>query len=138
MAAYISLPTYLNTIDARYRLVGQKCRACGHIRFPPKPACGQCGATDFQGVQLSGQGEVHTFTIIASGAAPTEFDDLQNMTGEFAVALVKLEEGPVVVGQMTDCDPHQVEVGMKVVAVIRRLYEQEGVIRYGYKFKPVR
>ena len=134
--AYISLPSYLNTIAARYRLMGQKCKACGHIGFPPKLACGQCGAGDLEDFKLSGQGEVYTFTIIARGAAPTEFDDLQTMTGEFAVALVKLMEGPLVVGQMTDCDPHQVEVGTKVVAVTRRLYEQDGVIRYGYKFKP--
>jgi uncharacterized OB-fold protein len=38
-------------------------------------------------------------------------------------------------GQMTDCDPHRLEIGMAVRATIRRLYEQEGVIRYGYKFK---
>ena len=58
------------------------------------------------------------------------------MTGEFAVALIRLAEGPLIVGQMTDCDPHQLEIGTPVTMVTRRLYEQDGVLRYGYKFKP--
>jgi len=28
-------------------------------------------------------------------------------------------------------------IGMKVRAVIRRLYDQEGILRYGTKFEPV-
>jgi uncharacterized OB-fold protein len=38
---------------------------------------------------------------------------------------------------MTYCEPKDLKIGQKVRAVIRALYEQEGVIRYSYKFTPI-
>jgi len=57
----------------------------------------------------------------------------------YTVALVKLEEGPVVTAQLTDVDPEDVEIGMPVEMVTRRLTEEgeEGLILYGYKFRPI-
>ena len=139
MTSYISLPAYLNTIDQRYRLVGKKCKTCGTINFPPRMMCIECGGRDFEDIKLSGRGKIHTFTVISRGSAPSEFDDQQNMTGEFAVAVIELEEGPRVVSQLTyiDTNPEKISIGMEVKVTIRKLYEQEGVIRYGYKFMPV-
>jgi uncharacterized OB-fold protein len=136
MTSYISLPRYLKTIDQRYGLKAGRCRSCGRVAFPPKSACPGCGGKTFDEERLSGRGRIHSYTIISRGGAPTEFDHQQKMTGEFAVALVELEEGPRIMGQMTDCDPHRTEIGMEVKATLRKLYEQEGVIRYGYKFRP--
>ena len=39
--------------------------------------------------------------------------------------------------QITDADPDKIEIGTKVRAVVRRLYDQEGILRYGAKFVPV-
>ena len=101
MGSYISLPSYLNTVEQRYRLVGKRCEKCGTIFFPPRLICLECGHGKMERVKLRGGGTILTYTVIAKGGAPTEFDDLQNMTGEYAVALVKLEEGPTITGQMT-------------------------------------
>ena len=38
--------------------------------------------------------------------------------------------------QLTDCDPEMVRIGDSVRAVVRRIYEQEGIGRYGMKFVP--
>jgi uncharacterized OB-fold protein len=38
--------------------------------------------------------------------------------------------------RLADCDPDALEIGMKLRAVVRRLYDQEGVLRYGAKFVP--
>jgi uncharacterized OB-fold protein len=137
MGSYISLPSYLNTVDQRYRLVGKSCEGCGAILFPPRLICLECGQRKMEDIKLSGNGTILTYTVIARGGGPTEFDDLQNMTGDYAVALVELQEGPRVVGQMTYCEPTDLKIGQKVKAVFRVLYEQEGVIRYSYKFQPV-
>lgn len=137
MGSYISLPSYLNTVEQRYRLGGKRCEKCGAIFFPPRLICSECGHKRMQKIKLSGNGTVLTYTVIAKGAGPTEFDDLQNMTGDYAVALVELEEGPTVVGQMAYCDPKDLKIGQKVRAVVRVLYEQEGVVRYSYKFTPI-
>jgi len=57
----------------------------------------------------------------------------------YTVALVKLEEGPIVTAQLTDVDNNEVEIGMKVEMVTRKLREEgsEGQIIYGYKFRPL-
>jgi uncharacterized OB-fold protein len=54
------------------------------------------------------------------------------------VALVKLEEGPMVAAQLTDVDNSKVEIGMPVEMVTRKLREdgKRGMIVYGYKFRP--
>jgi hypothetical protein len=56
----------------------------------------------------------------------------------YTVALVKLEEGPLVTAQLTDVAPNEVEIGMPVEMVTRKLRTQgdEGLIIYGYKFRP--
>jgi len=58
----------------------------------------------------------------------------------YVVALVKLDEGPMVTAQLTDVGAEQVSIGMPVEMVTRRVQSggEEGVISYGYKFrKPI-
>jgi uncharacterized OB-fold protein len=56
----------------------------------------------------------------------------------YTVALVKLEEGPLITAQLTDVANDEVEIGMPVEMVTRKLRTQgeEGLIIYGYKFRP--
>jgi uncharacterized OB-fold protein len=57
----------------------------------------------------------------------------------YVVALVQLEEGPMVTAQLTDVSPDQVTVGMPVEMVTRKVREfgEDGVLLYGYKFRPL-
>ena len=54
------------------------------------------------------------------------------------MALVKLEEGPLLTAQLTDVEPEGVSVGQPVEMVTRKISEDgpEGLIIYGYKFRP--
>jgi hypothetical protein len=56
----------------------------------------------------------------------------------YIVAIIQLEEGPRVTGQLVDCDPSQIKIGMKVQSCFRKIREEgkSGVIHYGYKFMP--
>jgi len=56
----------------------------------------------------------------------------------YTVALVRLEEGPLVTAQLTDVDHKEVKIGMEVEMVTRKLREEgeDGLIIYGYKFRP--
>ena len=134
--AYVSLPAYLGEKKARYRLVGERCTECGRVHFPPREACLACGAQSWVDVPLNRTGTVYAYTIIGKGAAPSEFLEQQVAVGEYATAIVELSEGPRVAAMMTDVDPKQVRIGMPVRAVFRRIYAQEGVTRYGFKFTP--
>ncbi|MBW7884708.1 MAG: OB-fold domain-containing protein, partial [Caldilineaceae bacterium] len=57
----------------------------------------------------------------------------------YTVALIKLDEGPVVTAQLTDVSTDEVHIGMRVEMVTRKLREEgaEGQIIYGYKFRPL-
>jgi uncharacterized OB-fold protein len=58
----------------------------------------------------------------------------------YTVALVKLDEGPMVTAQLTDVDEDSVQIGMPVEMVTRKIRDdgdERGMIVYGYKFRPV-
>ena len=57
----------------------------------------------------------------------------------YVVALVRLEEGPLVTAQVTDVDVDDVQVGMPVESVLRQWSQHgpDGSIVYGFKFRPV-
>jgi uncharacterized OB-fold protein len=127
---------YSASIDQRLRMLAGKCKACKAPAYPQRLVCIECGGTAFDEVKLSGNGTLYTFTVIARGGAPAEFDAQQTLTGVIPVGIVKLDEGPLVVGQLADADISKLEIGSPVRAVVRRLYDQEGIIRYGTKFIP--
>lgn len=138
MGAYLSVPSWMRDTASRYRLVLGECRACGAYTFPPEGACVDCGSVEaFERVEPAGTGEVVAHTVVESGAPP-EFADLVAAEGAIGVVIVELDEGARVPGMLTDCDPREPERGDRVEAVVRRVYEQEGVTRYGAKFRPVR
>jgi len=135
--AHVSVPMYWRTIPQRYKLIGHKCKKCGSVNFPPKGVCKYCNASsEFEEIQLSGRGKVHTFALISAGGAPPEFAEQEKAGGQYPVAIVQLEEGPKVIGQIADADPKAVKIDMPVTTELRKIYTEEGVIRYGFKFVP--
>lgn len=133
--ANVSLPSWQRSLDQRYRLVGGRCPDCGTLVFPPEGACPEChGLVEYDLEELPREGEVVARTVIGRGGAPPEFADQQARDGAFCVAIVDL--GARLPAQVVDCHPETVAVGDRVRAVIRKLYEQEGISRYGVKFVP--
>lgn len=138
MGAYLSVPSWTRLLDSRYRLVAGKCSDCGAYTFPPEGACTGCNAVGtLDKVEPEGTGEVVAHTVIENGAPP-EFSELLDADGAIGVVVVELDEGVRVPGMLTDCDPHDPERGDRVESVVRRIYEQEGITRYGVKFRPER
>ncbi len=118
----------------RYGLVGEVCSHCDAKIFPPRDICPECGQEAKSSFQFSGKGEVYSHTTIYD--PPAGFEEY----APYTVALVKLEEGPIVTAQLTDLAETPVEIGMPVEMVTRRLHQdgdERGVVVYGYKFRPV-
>lgn len=115
----------------RYRLVGERCGECGQAIFPPRDTCPHCAEPAQVPYPLSGRGEVYSYTLMYD--APQGYGSY----APYPVALVKLAEGPMVTAQLTDVRPEEVEIGMPVEMVTRKLTEEgpEGQILYGYKFR---
>ena len=107
------------------------------IGFPPKAACKSCGQLGtLDDFALSGRGRVYSYTVIAGAGAPPEFTAEAACKGSYPVVLVELEEGPRIMAQMIEDPEGGPKIGMPVEAVVRRIYVEEDVIRYGYKFRP--
>lgn len=134
--AYVSIPTYSRSIPQRYALIGAKCKSCLAVNLPRSLNCLKCGGTDFESIKLSGRGTIYSHTTITRGGSPPEFSMQQNLVGSYQVAVIELQEGPRIVAQLADCKPEELKIGLPVEATFRRIYEDEGMIRYGLKFRP--
>lgn len=127
----MDLPRYHRLRPAYYRLEGQLCAACQTAQYPPRARCGSCRGDELASHPLSGRGEVYSYTEMTQ--APDGFPPPHLM------ALVRLEEGILLAAQLTDVDPDEIEIGMPVEMVTRRLREHgpRGYLVYGYKFRPL-
>jgi hypothetical protein len=117
----------------RYQLVGEVCPKCDGKIFPPRDVCPYCADNHPQpAFQFSGRGEVFSHTTVYN--APEGYEE----QAPYTVALVKLEEGPLVTAQLTDVNNDEVKIGLPVEMVTRKIRTQgeEGLIIYGYKFRP--
>ncbi len=117
----------------RYGLVGEVCPHCDAKLFPPRDICPECGEEARTPYKFSGKGEVYSYTTIYE--APQGYEG----TTPYTVAMVKLEEGPLVTAQLTDLGGEPVEIGMPVEMVTRKIKDdgdERGIIVYGYKFRP--
>lgn len=81
---------------------------------------------------FSGLGELFSFTIVQE--PPEGYEEF----APYVVGLVKLDEGPLVLAQLTDIDPSDtLNIGDRVEMVTRKLTTEgtRGMIVYGYKFR---
>jgi len=129
----MSIPRNWRTRQQRYSLRAEVCNECGNTIFPPRDVCPYCAQQKQSWTNLSGRGEVYSYTTMYS--APTAFEEYTPYT----VALVKLAEGPLITAQLTDVETEEISIGMPVEMVTRKLSQdgEEGQILYGYKFRPL-
>jgi uncharacterized OB-fold protein len=129
----MNIPRYWRSESTRYGLVGETCRACGQAIFPPRDICPHCTEVSQDVHPFAGKGQVYSYSTVYD--APAGFTEQQPYT----VALVKLEEGPLVAAQLTDVESEDVRLGMPVEMVTRKIREEgeNGMIVYGYKFRPL-
>ncbi len=116
----------------RYALVGEVCPHCTTKIFPPRDICPDCGEDARDLYQFSGRGEVYSHTTVYQ--APSGHTE----HAPYPVAIVRLEEGPLVTAQLTDIGDQPVEIGTQVEMVTRKLGAdgERGMLVYGYKFRP--
>ncbi|WP_323794399.1 Zn-ribbon domain-containing OB-fold protein [Nocardioides sp.] len=82
----------------------QSCNACDSLRFPPGPACPDCGALDRGHVVASGRGTV--FSYVVHRHPPVPGKELP-----IVLVLVELDEGLRMLGELVDVDADDIEAG---------------------------
>ncbi len=128
----MDIPRYWRLRNQRYRLEGTECIECGQRNFPPRCICPHCKSDSLKSFRFSGRGTVYSFSTIYQ-ALDTFDKDIP-----YSIALVKLDEGPLITTQLADVGPDEIQIGQPVEMVIRKIYEdgENGPIQYGYKFRP--
>jgi uncharacterized OB-fold protein/acyl dehydratase len=95
----------------------QRCAECGELRHPPGPMCPRCHATKRDHVTAQGRGVVHSYVVHHHPPVP-------GLTSPYVVALVELEEGVRMVGNLLGCPPEDAYVGMPVELEFQRMDDE--------------
>jgi uncharacterized OB-fold protein len=85
----------------------QTCNKCGALRHPPGPACPECGALDRGHVVATGTGTV--FSYVVHRHPPVPGKELP-----IVIALIDLDEGVRMVGEVDDVADDEIEIGMRL------------------------
>ncbi len=88
-------------------LAVQRCAAGGGGRHPPGPACPSCGALDRGHVVAAGTGTV--FSYVVHRHPPVPGKELP-----IVIALIDLDEGVRMVGEVIDVGDDEIEIGMRL------------------------
>lgn len=108
------------TIESFYKFVGEgklmaaRCNNCGALHLPPRPACTNCFSKDLKWTAVNNRGKLLTYTIIH--VAPKQFESKV----PYPVAIVKLEDGPRLLGMIRGIEPEGIKVGMELTVAYER------------------
>ena len=109
------------------KLMGTKCGKCGEFSFPPRADCLECMSDEFEWVEVTGLGTLHTFTRIH--AAPTGFEDM----APYTIGIMDLDEGGRLMAWM-DMPEEEVKIGMRLKAV-PKIFEEIPDIKLYYELE---
>lgn len=121
---------YWRIRDRYYRLVGSKCADCGAEFFPPVYRCRKCGSEKISDAEMPKTGKIMTYTQMHEPLPGFEAQ------APLWLAVIQLENGARVLGQVVDSPDESVRTGARVRATVRRVRVdgESGQIVYGYKF----
>ena len=91
-------------------LVLPRCKTCGSLGFPAFDLCNLClDDADPEWIRASGRGSVFSFVVVHQAFHPYFAQHLP-----YAVADIKLAEGPRMISAVLDVVPREICVGMNV------------------------
>ena len=128
---------YLTYLESK-KLMGSKCKKCGEMYAPPRKLCIKCNTADMEWIEFSGKGNLVAFSCIHVGAKFFA-DKGYSMKKPYCFSVIKLEEGPMISGQLVGVDeskPDTINVGMPVKVTFLET-ELKGETRVDLGFEPV-
>lgn len=108
------------------KLLLQHCTKCRHIQFYQQQLCRKCGSEELERKAASGEGTVHSFSVVHRAPGPAFKNDVP-----YAVLLVELAEGPRMISTYTGGSPEEVTFDMKVRLVLEKVSDEITLPRFG-------
>jgi len=93
----------------------QRCAECGHVRYPISTVCPECWSAKYEWTAMSGRGTVQSYIVFERAYHEAWADQVP-----YTVALIELDEGPVLISNVVGTEPAAVRVGQVVTAVFER------------------
>ena len=95
----------------------QKCTDCAEVYFPPRPFCPVCLSRKVEWIKASGNASLYSY-VINKRTVP-------GWPEPQSVAMVKLEEGPMMVSCIVECEqtPEALIIDMPLQVTFRQLDE---------------
>jgi len=123
LADAITLPWW--QAASQHQLVVQRCSACGHTRLPPAPVCPECRSADAEWQEISGRGEVYTYTIVHRPIAAG-----QPLPTVIAVIALEGAGGVRMISNLVGANPDEIRIGMPVELVWEDMSEELAIPRF--------
>jgi hypothetical protein len=105
-----------NKLLSEHKLMGSRCRKCGHLAVPPKPICPECHGTEMELMEVKGKGKVVAYTVVAVGS-PLMVEEGYGREKLYCCGIVELEEGAKICARISGVDtskPEQIKIGTPV------------------------
>ena len=128
--AYVSKQQYDESLSSRLSLIAQN---DDKIIWPPRQMNSDGATLSKESTNLSPKANVLTWTKLSAAGAPSEFAIRAPVLGGLSTVMVEFDEGPKGVFLMVDDEDMEPKIGDSVEFVVRMLYGQEGIVRYGTK-----
>lgn len=119
---------FFRTLKDEGKIMGSHCPACDHTYVPAAAFCERCMAELTEWVDVGLVGELHTFTLLFVDYEGRPLDEPE------LVGFIAFGDGGIV--QRLEADPDQLEIGMKLEAVLKAKDKREGSILDIRYFKP--
>ena len=124
-------PPAERNVDWKFALIGSRDRSSGAVHLPPQRVSVKGGAVDdMEMVPMADvEATVATFTIDRLAYSPSP---------PTIAVVIDFDGGGRFTSELTDADPDEVHIGMRVRMTFRNTLTAEGVHNYFWKATPIR
>lgn len=112
-ASELTEPFWAGGLSGELRL--QQCADCRHVRYPVATICPRCLGGEAAWTAMSGRGIVQSYIVFERAYNEAWADQVP-----YVVALIELDEGPVLLSNVVGVEPSAVRVGQRVTVTFER------------------
>jgi len=109
----VSKPFWDGCREGTLRL--QQCGSCQRFVFYPAYMCPHCGGSSLEWKTTSGRGNVYSCTVVERQAGAND--------EPIVVALIELDEGPIMMSNVRAANPYAVRIGDRVTVAFEQASE---------------